>query len=116
LNKNELVKLWGNDDKRKEFLKDYKAWGVWITVPELGLTYYKYELPDGGRILAMEYIRENSSRYRSPDEGEYQVCTHYYLWDGEYFIPRFSCESEIIERLKRLKVSMQAEIRTGADA
>ena len=110
----ELVELWKNDDRRREFLKNYKEWGVWITTPELGLTYYKYELPEGSKILAMEYQRENS--YLVGDEGKYQTVTTYYLWTGELFVPHFSNESSIVDCLKRLKVDMHKELRAGAEA
>ena len=49
----ELLELWANDTTRREFIKDYKAWGVWFIQPELDLTYYKYDLPSGGRIIVL---------------------------------------------------------------
>jgi hypothetical protein len=104
-----LVELWKNDDRRREFLKNYRAWSVWITTPELGLTYYRYDLPEGSKILAMEYQNENS--YRHSDENEYQTITHYYLWTDRLFTPHFSSENEIVECLKKLKVGMQKELR-----
>jgi hypothetical protein len=60
------MQLWANTDKRREFIRNYSEWGVWLTVPELGLTCYKYDLPDGGRILAMEYQHES---HYSGEEG-----------------------------------------------
>jgi hypothetical protein len=42
----ELVRLWANAEKRKAFLADYTKWGVWLTIPEIELTYYQYELPN----------------------------------------------------------------------
>jgi len=97
----ELTRLWANTEKRKGFLANYKEWGVWITVSELGLTYYKYELPkDGGRILAMEYQRQNP--YPRDDENLIQTIVVYYLWEGEYFIPNTAGEYFIIDRLKKL--------------
>jgi len=107
----ELVKLWGNGEKRREFLTNYKDWGVWLTVPELGQTYYKYELPESGRILAMEYRRNNP--YPLADEEKVQTITIYYLWDGEHFIPNSASEYTITDRLKNLKTTMQKEIRAS---
>jgi len=107
----ELVKLWTNNDKRREFLKNYKEWGVWLAVPELGLTYYQYALSDGSKILAMEYQRKNS--YPLSGEGELQTIAVYYLWDGEHFIPNSASEWEITDRMKKLKTAMQAEFRGG---
>jgi len=108
--KSELVKLWTNNEKRREFFKNYKEWGVWLTVPELGLVYYKYTLPDGGRIVAMEYQSKNP--YPAYGGGEIQTTASYYLWDGEYFSPTFASDYEIVDRLKKLKVTLQAELRS----
>jgi hypothetical protein len=109
--KEELIKLWTNNDKRKEFLKNYEEWGVWLTVAELGLTYYQYTLPDdSGRILAMAYKRPNP--YTRSDEDALQTAVIYYVWEGEHFIPSPASEYEIVDRLKKLKAAMQAEIRT----
>ena len=108
--KRELMQLWGNTDKRREFIKSHREWGVWLTVPELGLVYYRYELPDGGRILAMEY--QSESHYT---EG-LQTYTTYYLWDGEHFTPHSASEYIIIERLKNLKAVLHEELRSEAAA
>jgi hypothetical protein len=107
--KNELIKLWGNNDKRREFFKNYRTWGVWLTVSELGQTYYQYVLPDSTKILAMEYIRENY--YPHSDEDKLQTITVYYLWDGEHFIPNAISEFSIADKLKTLKLELQKELR-----
>lgn len=111
--KQELVRLWANNDKRREFLKNYKEWGVWLTVPELGLTYHQYALSDGTRILAMEYQRQNP--YPLSGEDTLQTIAVYYLWDGVHFTPNSASEWEINDRLKKLKAAMQSELRTAAD-
>jgi len=108
--KEELVKLWANSDKRREFLKNYKDWGVWLTVPELGLTYYQYALSDGDKILVMEYKRQNP--YPISGEETLHTVALYYLWDGEHFIPNSTSEWEITDRLKKLKAKMQKELRS----
>jgi len=110
LQKEELIKLWANNDKRREFLKNYEEWGVWLTVPELGLTYYRYTLPNnGGRILAMAYKSPNP--YRLRDGEELHTSVIYYFWDGEYFIPSPAGEWELTDRLKKLKAELQKELR-----
>lgn len=113
LTKSELVDLWRNNDKRREFFKGYKAWGVWLTVPELGLAYYKYILPDGCRLIAMEYQSKN--RYPAYGGDEIQTAASHYLWEGEYFSPSPASEYEIVDRLKKLKAVLQAELRSEAD-
>ena len=113
--KEELVKLWTNNDKRREFLHNYTAWGVWLTVPELGLTYYQYALPDGsGKLMAMAYQRPNP--YQRSDEDALQTSVIYYVWEGDYFIPSPASEWEIVDRLKKLKSTLQNELRSEAAA
>jgi hypothetical protein len=110
----ELLKRWANAGKRREFLLNYTEWGIWLQIPELGLTYYRYELPkDGGKILVMTYQRPNPYQYN--DEGPIQTCSTYYLWSGEYFIPNAASEYSITDHLKKLKVELQKESRTETD-
>ena len=109
--KQELIQKWMNTEKRRQFLKDYKAWGVWLTVPELGLTYYKYKLPGSGRLLAMEYQHQNPY-YQSYGGEEFETTVINYLWEGEYFIPNPASEYGIIERFKKLKAEFQKELRS----
>jgi Zn-finger nucleic acid-binding protein len=102
----ELLKLWANDRKRREFAQNYKAWGVWFTQPELDLTFYRYDLPGGGRVLAMEYLREPYQNERH-DENEESVANHkFYLQRGKYFNPTAASEHEIAERLKEIKEAL----------
>jgi hypothetical protein len=109
--KEELVQLWANNDKRREFAQNYKQWGVWLAVPELGQTFYRYDLPDGsGKILAMEYRREN--HYPLAGESKVQTVALYYLWDGAHFVPNPVSEYTIADRLKNLKAALQKELRS----
>jgi hypothetical protein len=109
----ELVKLWANADKRSAFLKSYKNWGCWLTVPELGLTYYRYDLPNNARILVMEYQRLNP--YPINGEGKIQTLSVYYLWEGEHFVPSPASEYQITNRLKELKMELQKELCAETD-
>jgi hypothetical protein len=85
---------------------------VWVDTPELGLTYYRYDLPDGGRILAMEYLREKG--YIRNHGEKYVTNVIYYLWDSDVFPMCFSREGAIVERLKELKVKIQKEFRAAS--
>ena len=105
----ELVKLWTNDQKRKSFINDYKAWGVWITQPELDLTYYKYDLPGGGRIIAMEYLRSLFPSEKPAGNNKAVVCKSLYLQTGDYFNPSAVSDYTIAEHLKNLKAKLLKE-------
>ena len=44
-----------NNDQRKEWLRNYKAWGLWYTDEHIGVRYYKYDFENGARLIAEEY-------------------------------------------------------------
>lgn len=44
-----------NNDQRKEWLSDYKAWGMWYRDEHIDVNYYKYDFPDGSRLVVAEY-------------------------------------------------------------
>lgn len=59
-----------NNDQRKEWLRDYKAWGLWYEDKNIGARYYKYDFQNGARLIAEEYAvqetewcREHTSSY-----------------------------------------------------
>ena len=104
----ELLLLWANDDKRREFIKDYKIWGLWFAQPELGLTFYKYDLPGGDRIIAMEYLRE-PGYYERQEGSEFVIGNRFYLQRGKYFTPSSVFEGTIANHLKDIKVKLTAE-------
>lgn len=44
-----------NDEQRKAWIQDYEAWGVWYKDDHIGAVYYKYDFPDGTRLIAETY-------------------------------------------------------------
>lgn len=44
-----------NNDQRKEWLRNYKSWGLWYTDKNTGINYYKYDFENGARLIAEEY-------------------------------------------------------------
>ena len=102
----ELIELLANNEKRREFIQNYKIWGVWITQPELNLTYYKYDLPNtnGGTLIAMEHLYEPYY-----GDGEVKTLVTYYLHSGKYFKPTAASESEVTAQLKEIKMRLCKE-------
>lgn len=47
-----------NNDQRKQWLREYKSWGLWYTDPHIGARYYKYDFNNGARLIAEEYDSE----------------------------------------------------------
>lgn len=50
----ELPKL-KNNDQRKEWLRNYKDWGLWYHDDRIDVNYYKYDFEDGSRLVVAEY-------------------------------------------------------------
>lgn len=72
-NQPELPKF-KNNDQRKAWLEDYKAWGMWYRDDRIDVNYYKYDFPDGSRLIAAEYPgRENPYIVRERDEVFYHL-------------------------------------------
>lgn len=48
--------IFRNNDQRKAWLRNYKAWGLWYEDKNIGATYYKYDFENGARLIAETYI------------------------------------------------------------
>lgn len=44
-----------SDAERREWLENVKDWGLWYIDQNIHAAYYKYDFPDGSRIIAVEY-------------------------------------------------------------
>lgn len=50
--------IFRNNDQRKEWLRDYKAWGLWYEDKNIGAKFYKYDFDNGARLIAEVYDLE----------------------------------------------------------
>ncbi len=48
--------IFRNNDQRKKWLRDYKAWGLWYEDKNIGAKYYKYDFENGARLIAETYL------------------------------------------------------------
>ena len=55
-----------NDKERIAFLKEYKSWGKWLSLPELALNFYKCELSNGDFIVATENVGFHKDKKTGP--------------------------------------------------
>lgn len=106
-----------NNDQRKEWLRNYKVWGLWYEDKNIGVKYYKYDFENGARLIAEEY--EPDPRNQNSWWGSNLTESHYmHLVGGpepEYKnnIPKWTyhtrynkfpnSESELVEFLKELQ-------------
>ena len=44
-----------NDSQRKEWLNNYKEWGLWYRDENIDVNYYKFDFEDGSRIVVSEF-------------------------------------------------------------
>lgn len=54
-----LLPVMKNNDQRKGWLRNYKAWGLWYTDEHIGVRYYKYDFENGARLIVEEYDPEH---------------------------------------------------------
>lgn len=105
-NAKELLRLWRNVESRLAFIAAYKDWGVWITTPELSLVFYRYVLPDGVTIIAMEHQKQF---YVASVRGhQWKTDVRYFIQNlNEPFTPSSSATHAVGELLKKVKMSLQ---------
>ena len=44
-----------NNTQRKEWLADYRSWGIWYADKHIGAVYYKYDFDNGAKLIVEEY-------------------------------------------------------------
>lgn len=57
-----------SDEDRMEWLENVEDWGLWYVDQNIHAAYYKYDFPDGSRLIAVEYgygekLCSNSKKY-----------------------------------------------------
>ena len=60
-----------NNDQRKEWLRNYEAWGLWYTDRNIDVKYYKYDFADGSRLVVTEYLNRINGWNGKEKEDEY---------------------------------------------
>lgn len=58
LTKQDVIAL-TNESKRKAILADWQDWGIWHKAPEIGLSVYRLDLPDGSFFTASWYAGDD---------------------------------------------------------
>ena len=100
-----------NNDQRKEWLNNYRSWGIWYKDEHIGVTYYRYQFENGAALIVEEY--EDESEYI----GKY-ISSYFHLVGGpepprKNGIPKWNRnkkynryqnnETELIEFLKEIQ-------------
>ena len=97
-----------NDTQRKQWLSDYKVWGIWYRDVNIDVIYYKFDFFDGSRLVVTEYPQRHSY-YSNESKDE-----HYYhllkknakrgrdVYDEKYRCQP-DCETELVKFLKSIQ-------------
>ena len=105
-----------NNDQRKEWLRNYKVWGLWYEDKNIGVKYYKYDFENGARLIAEEYAPDpvdRNSWWGSRSETYYMHLVGGPEPERKNNIPKWTyhtrynkfpnSESELVEFLKELQ-------------
>lgn len=101
-----------NNEQRKEWLNNYKDWGLWYRDEHIDVNYYKYDFEDGSRLVVAEYP-ERFCYWN----GEKQDECYYHLLEknkkgyktvyDEGYRHRENSETDLVEFLKSLQKTKQ---------
>lgn len=103
-----------NNDQRKEWLRNYKSWGLWYEDKNVGIKYYKYDFANGARLIVEEFVPDPSekSQWYTPGEHHYMhlvggpkpECKNGRGWNYHSRYNKYpNSESEIVEFLKEIQ-------------
>lgn len=103
-----------NNDQRKEWLRNYKSWGLWYEDKNVGIKYYKYDFANGARLIVEEFAPDPSekSQWYTPGEHHYMhlvggpkpECQNDKGWNYHSRYNKYqNSETELVEFLKEIQ-------------
>lgn len=106
LTKRDILAL-TNESKRKNILADWRSWGIWHKAPEIGLSVYRLDLPDGSFFTASWYEGDDFF----PGGGTHNVNRpRYNFGDADGKLKAGSvAESVLTDKLKELRKEMMRD-------
>lgn len=109
-----MKRILKNKAEREAWLNNFKAWGIWKEISELGLRYYKYDFANGDRIVVTSYVLPEN-KYRTAREA-YRFClilaptSEYKPTYGQcynYFEPNGHAKGTAIEYLTKMRPEVE---------
>lgn len=103
-----------NNDQRKEWLRNYKSWGLWYEDKNVGIKYYKYDFANGARLIVEEFAPDPSekSQWYTPGKHHYMhlvggpkpECKNDRGWSYHSRYNKYpNSETELVEFLKEIQ-------------
>lgn len=70
-----------NNEQRKQWLNNYKEWGLWYEDSNTGASFYKYDFENGARLIAETYKYRNEYARTEYMGTEFEFC-YFHLVGG----------------------------------
>lgn len=79
-----------NNEQRKQWLNNYKEWGLWYEDSNTGASFYKYDFKNGARLIAETYRFKNEFE---PDcfHNEFESCYFHLVGGPEPPRTKYGC-------------------------
>ena len=65
------IPLLKNNDQRKEWLANYRNWGLWYRDEHIDVNYYKFDFRDGSRLVVAEYPQRHCYWKKDKEDQHY---------------------------------------------
>ena len=65
------IPLLKNNDQRKEWLANYRNWGLWYRDEHIDVNYYKFDFRDGSRLVVAEYPQRHCYWKKGKEDQHY---------------------------------------------
>lgn len=65
------IPLLKNNDQRKEWLANYRNWGLWYRDEHIDVNYYKFDFRDGSRLVVTEYPQRHCYWKKDKEDQHY---------------------------------------------
>lgn len=97
-----------NNEQRKDWLNNYKDWGLWYRDEHIDVNYYKYDFSDGSRLVVAEYpLRIGYWSGKGEDEHHFHLLEKnrkgYKVTYDEQYRDSTDSETYLVEFLKKLQ-------------
>lgn len=103
-----------NNDQRKEWLRNYKSWGLWYEDKNVGIKYYKYDFANGACLIVEEFAPDSSEKSQRYTPGEHHYmhlvggpkpeCQNGKGWNYHSRYNKYqNSETELVEFLKEIQ-------------
>lgn len=102
-----------NNDKRKEWIEQYRNWPLWCENTLTGERFFKYDFEDGSSFVVKESLAHVFEHYKPTDQMDYRHKEYYHIgvvgqwnsWDipNRTFFESATNMSEMCEYLKEIQ-------------